>query len=90
LAGLRSFDEYITDEIIAQKRTLADQFRTDPELFSRVQSDAEEKLAAIPIMSKGVRAQAGGLNKWAWLFAGLGMLGLIALRRRNSLSGKTR
>ncbi|HMW00923.1 MAG TPA: serine carboxypeptidase, partial [Acidobacteriota bacterium] len=54
LAGLRSFGKYITDEDVAKKRTLAETWRKDPEGFARMQIEAAEKLAKIPVMAKGV------------------------------------
>jgi predicted amino acid dehydrogenase len=54
LAGLRSFGKYITDEDVAKKRELAETWRTDPAGFARMQADASEKLAKIPVMAKGV------------------------------------
>ena len=83
LAGLRSFDEYISDETVAQKRAMADQFRSDPEFFRRIQAEVEEKLTTIPVMSKGVSADDDAAKKWAWLLLGLGLIGLITARRRH-------
>ena len=54
LAGLRSFGKYITDEDVAKKRNLAETWRKDPEGFARMQIEAAEKLAKIPVMAKGV------------------------------------
>jgi hypothetical protein len=59
LAGLRSFDEYISAEEFARKRALADRYRHDPALFARVQAEAAEKLKAIPVEAKGVKASSG-------------------------------
>ena len=83
LAGLRSFDEYISDETVAQKRAMADQFRSDPEFFRHIQAEVEEKLTTIPVMSKGVSADDDAAKRWAWLLVGLGLIGLITARRRH-------
>jgi predicted amino acid dehydrogenase len=45
LAGMRSFDKYVTDADLAEKRRLADEFRADPEEFRRFQLDAKQKMA---------------------------------------------
>ncbi len=86
IAGLRSHDEYVTDEMVAEKRVLADQLRADPELFARVQSETGAKLATIPIAAKGVKAR----RKGAWrpvaalgAAAAAGTAGALLLRRRN-------
>jgi predicted amino acid dehydrogenase len=85
IAGLRSHDEYVTDEMVAEKRVLADQLRADQALFARVQSESAAKLATIPVSSKGVKARRGG----AWRpVAALGAAtaaagaGLLFFRRR--------
>jgi len=59
LAGLRSFGEYVTPETVTAKRKLADELRADPERFAKLQRDAAVKLAAIPVMSKGVAQSKG-------------------------------
>lgn len=68
IAGLRSHDEYVTDEMVAEKRALADKLRADADLFARVQSESEAKLATIPITSKGVKARRR-LNPLPWIGA---------------------
>jgi len=68
IAGLRSHDEYVTDEMVAEKRALADQLRADPDLFARVQSESAARLATIPITSKGVKARRR-LNPLPWIGA---------------------
>ncbi|MCZ2115437.1 MAG: serine carboxypeptidase [Anaerolineae bacterium] len=84
IAGLRSHDEYVTDEMVAEKRALADELRAAPELFARVQSESAAKLATIPISAKGVKARRGG----AWRpvaavgAAVAGAAGIMLLRRR--------
>lgn len=59
IAGLRNFDGYVTDEVIAKKRALADKLRNDPQHFEAVKAEAAEKLKAIPVMAKGVRTGVG-------------------------------
>ena len=85
IAGLRSHDEYVTDEMVAEKRKLADELRADQALFARVQSESAAKLATIPVSSKGVKARKSG----AWRpVAALGAAtaaagaGLLFFRRR--------
>lgn len=79
LAGLRSFDEYISEEEFARKRALADRYRHDPALFAQVQADAAQKLKSIPVEAKGVKASSGmpkpvligatlAVGVGAWLF----------------------
>jgi predicted amino acid dehydrogenase len=86
LAGLRSFEKYITDEEIAKKRLLAEKLREDPRLLSRTKAEAAAKIASIPPMAKGVSASNGSEEKWLWLVASLGIAGLwLAWRRRHRL-----
>jgi predicted amino acid dehydrogenase len=73
LAGLRTFDEYITQEEYADKRELADRYRADPELFARVQAEAAEKLKSIPVEAKGVKASQGVSKS---VLAGVGVVAL--------------
>ncbi len=85
LAGLRSFGRYITDEDIAAKRVLADALRADPAHFARVKEEAGIKLAAIPVMAKGVKASSGRPRQaaaGAAVVAGVGLLALSLIRRR--------
>jgi predicted amino acid dehydrogenase len=82
LAGLRSFGEYITDEVLEDKRELARALRDDSELFVQVQSEAEARLAEIPPMSKGVGSSGDSLLKWAYLIGGIGLITLLVSRRR--------
>ncbi|MBP7963339.1 MAG: serine carboxypeptidase [Caldilineaceae bacterium] len=79
LAGLRSFGEYITDEDVARRRALAEKLRQDPDLYRRTVAEAGQKLAKIPVMSKGVGASGGGNGKvkWAGVVAGVGVLAVV-------------
>lgn len=79
IAGLRSFGEYITDEVVAEKRALADRLRGDPALFAAAKTGAAARLAQIPPMSKGVGAgQNHTLRQWAApAAAGIGLAALL-------------
>lgn len=78
IAGLRSFDEYVTDEMVARKRAYADDYRRNPDLFAEVQADAGHRIAAMPVMAKGVRA--GGVDKKTAIWAGgTAVLAAVAL-----------
>lgn len=82
LAGLRSFEKYITEENIAEKRALADRYRSDPELFDRVQAEAAQQLSTIPVVAKGVSAsQKRTVPTWAWIVAGLGAASVVVGQR---------
>jgi predicted amino acid dehydrogenase len=81
LAGLRSFGKYISDEVLSQKRNLADRLRHDPALLARTRNQAAVQLKQIPIMAKGVSATNSILDRRAILAAGIGYLGWIAIRR---------
>ncbi|NTU80571.1 MAG: serine carboxypeptidase, partial [Chloroflexales bacterium] len=80
LAGLRMFDDYITDEDVALRRDLAAQLRADPERLARVKAEAREKLSRLPKMAKGVRepAWSGALRQARDLAA----RALVGLSRR--------
>jgi predicted amino acid dehydrogenase len=84
LAGLRSFGKYITDEDIMAKRALAEQLRNDPERFARVKAEAAARLATMPAMAKGVKADQRNAKSW-WMGAAVVGAGALAgwwLRRR--------
>ncbi|HUM69535.1 MAG TPA: serine carboxypeptidase, partial [Chloroflexota bacterium] len=81
IAGLRSFGDYVTDEIVAEKRVLADQLRRNPDAFARVQQESGAKLAAMPVQAKGVRSSGSNRGKWAAVAGGTAVLGLLAARR---------
>ena len=65
IAGLRSFNDYVTDEFVAEKRQIADQYRADPELFAQVQAEAAATIAAMPVMAKGVQSSGSDNAKYA-------------------------
>jgi predicted amino acid dehydrogenase len=83
LADLRSFEKYLTDTDIAQKRALAEQLRADPALLARTKAAAAAKLATLPVMAKGVQGSSRSIDpKWAWPILGVSLLGiLVALRQ---------
>lgn len=82
IAGLRSFEKYVTDEDVAARRALAEQLRQDPELLARTRAETAAKLATIPIMAKGVKARRGSwLPRAAWLVTALGALAFLVGRR---------
>lgn len=68
LAGLRSFENYITEEDLQEKVELAERYRADPTLFAQVQQEAAAKIAGMPVMAKGVAASTG--SDWPKIVAG--------------------
>lgn len=82
LAGLRSFGKYITDDDVAVIQALAEKLRADPAGFAQMQAEAGEKIAAMPVMAKGVKASSG--PNWpvvAGIAAAAGVA-VVALTRR--------
>lgn len=73
LAGMRSFDKFVTDEDLMRRRRLADELRADPEKFQRVKAEARRKLEASEQELVALGAQASkreqprkqGLPNWA-------------------------
>jgi predicted amino acid dehydrogenase len=63
IAGLHSFDEDVTDEVVVEKRRLAQALRDDPQLCRATIAQARKQIARIPVAAKGVRARA----RRAWL-----------------------
>jgi predicted amino acid dehydrogenase len=83
IAGLRSFEKFITDEDLLEKRALAEEYRRDQALFERVRSEAESQIVSMPVMAKGVKASGGfPAAKVAGIVAGLGMLGILLTRSK--------
>jgi predicted amino acid dehydrogenase len=83
IAGLRSFEEFITDEDLAEKRALAEAYRQDQALFETVRSEAEAKIADMPVMAKGVRASGGfPAGRAAGIAFLVGATGLLLARGR--------
>lgn len=88
IAGLRSFGEYVTDDFVAAKRMLAEELRQNPAKFERIQEQAAQKLADIPVMAKGVSQRDGSGKKLAWLGIGAAVIGSLAYllyRRSNQM-----
>jgi predicted amino acid dehydrogenase len=82
IAGLRSHDEFVTDEMVAEKRVLADQLRQDAVLLERTRQEAAAKLAAMPASAKGVKAKRK-VGPWPLVGAAAAAgAGLLLLRRR--------
>ena len=85
IAGLRSHDEFVTDEMVAEKRALADTLRADAALFARTQQEAADKLATMPASSKGVKTKRSSSLPWvcgaAAAVAGVGAV-LLSRRRK--------
>jgi predicted amino acid dehydrogenase len=85
IAGLRSFDEFITDEALAEKRALAERYRADSQLFDSVRSEAESRISTMPVMAKGVRASSRPPRMTAAAaLAGVSILGLLLARGRRN------
>jgi predicted amino acid dehydrogenase len=85
IAGLRSFDEFITDEDLAEKRSLAEMYRADQARFEQVRSQAEAQIASMPVMAKGVKASGGfPLAKTAGAAVLLGLLGFFLSRSKGN------
>jgi hypothetical protein len=54
IAPLRTFGQLLTDELVADKRTRAEELLRDPKLLKRVKAEAAAKIAKIPPRAKGV------------------------------------
>jgi predicted amino acid dehydrogenase len=54
IAPLRTFGQLLTDELVADKRTRAEELLRDPKLLRRVKAEAAAKIAKIPPRAKGV------------------------------------
>ncbi len=81
IAGLRSFEEYISDAELAKKRELAERLRNDPQLLARTKADAAERSAKIPVMAKGVTPSQSNGKKWLVAAVGAGIAALFVRRR---------
>lgn len=77
IAGLRSFEDFITDDDLVEKRALAEKLRNDPAYFERVRTEAGEKIAAMPVMAKGVKAS--GSSPMRNVAIGAALIGGVAL-----------
>lgn len=86
IAGLRSFGNYVTDEVVAKKREYADQYRKNPDLFAQVSEDAGRKIASMPVMAKGVKAsKQTPAAVWVGLTVGLGTLAYLLGRKQGKV-----
>jgi len=54
IAPLRTFGDLLTDEMLAEKRSRAEELLRDPKLLKRVKAEAAAKIAKIPPRAKGV------------------------------------
>ena len=54
IAPLRTFGQLLTDELIDEKRSRAEELQRDPRLLERVKAEAAAKIAKIPPRAKGV------------------------------------
>jgi predicted amino acid dehydrogenase len=77
IAGLRNYDGYVTEEMVAAKRALAEELRNDPERLARVKAEASEKLQRIPVMAKGVRTSVGRRKTRFSLDAGISAMAMM-------------
>jgi hypothetical protein len=79
LAGLRSFDRPVDEEMVAEKCRLATRLKGNPELLAQAMADADTRLAAIPITAKGVGPLSRRLS--SYITDRLSPLFVIYLRR---------
>lgn len=93
LAGMRSFDKYVSDEELERKRQLAEILRADPDQFHRYREEAHRKLVEgdLRLGRHGKRKEAvvpSGHTR-AMAFAGLLAAGwmLVHLVRRARYTG---
>jgi len=83
IADLRTFDEVVTEEMLAKKRALAEELRRDQSLFRALQEGAAAKLARIPVMAKGVKSSNGfPFAKAAGFAAAIGAITYLMVRKR--------
>jgi hypothetical protein len=64
IAGLRSFEEVVSEAQFAEKRRLAAELKANPMRFAQLQAETGAQLAKIPVQAKGVasrRKSSGGL-----------------------------
>jgi predicted amino acid dehydrogenase len=84
IAGLRSHEEFVTDEMVAEKRVLADKLRQDTALLELTRQEAAARLASMPASAKGVKAKRR-VGPWPWVGVAVAAAGagLLWLRRRS-------
>lgn len=84
LSGIRSHDEFLTDEDIAHKRALADELRADAQKLAQVKSEGAEKLRQIPINMKDNTSNIN-IDPMPWVLGGMAALGgLLFWRKRKN------
>ncbi len=88
LAGLRSFDKYVTDEDLAQRRALADELRRDPARLQRLAEEGRHSREAPSVADAAKPARLPGGASAQTVGAALGAVaaligGLIFSRRRS-------
>jgi hypothetical protein len=76
LAPLRTFGALVDEEMIAEKRALAERLRSERDHFVRVQEEAAAALAKMPVAAKGVTASRS--NNGLKLAAGVAALALAS------------
>jgi len=84
LADLRTFGDYVTADMVAEKMALAQSYRDNPALFADVQEQAKLRLHELPITAKGVTAtdKKKGMTGLLGLTAVLTLLLFIFGRRQ--------
>lgn len=84
LSGLRSHDEFLTDEDIARKRLLADELRREPEKLARLQQQGRTGRAAHAPQDEPPPAEPSRYRQWVGPAAGLAAAtATFLLLRRN-------
>jgi predicted amino acid dehydrogenase len=85
LAGLRSFEAYISDEDFAHRRALAARLLADPALLAQTRAEARAQLDRLPRMAKGVReAPMSGVGRKVRNLAARAIVGLGGRVRRTA------
>ncbi|MFN2137343.1 MAG: serine carboxypeptidase [Candidatus Promineifilaceae bacterium] len=83
IAGLRSFDHFVTEDDLAEKRLLAEVYRRDGAQFERVRARAEQQISEMPVIAKGDTApNRVRASQLSGVVAILGFLAYILARDR--------
>lgn len=77
LAGMRSFDQYVTDDEIARKRAIADELRRDPARLQRLVADARQSREATSVADAIKPGRASGSLAPRTLGAAVGALAAL-------------
>jgi predicted amino acid dehydrogenase len=89
LAGMRSFDKYVSDQELEHKRQLAESLRADPERFRRLSEEAHHQLiegdARLARLGQRKERAATTRPPWALLFAGALAAGWYWVRRHRRI-----